>query len=697
MTTRLTVWLLLALACGACAPEPGPPAAENHDASTSAGNTMAAVETPSPLPAAVGSAAAGAGGGLAVPADEIHSLYEMKGISDVPSALADFLQRNAGLPGSVTPAPLSAAAARESLLRRIEQPDNRPFLDAIADTPDLASADGLTGAAMVAFAQGYGGEAFTLAVMAAEKARQDPAAQLNLAAAALAVGLANEALALLDELHKSGTPLQGPWGMAGSSLLDYLRGYAHMLRGEFTEARALLSRVVQAEPNLREAAQALALVEARLGGDPRRSFLLGVWRQRGRLMVRDSREPPGSAEEARYVPDPFAEGNDVGMSLTTIFDTTAGKPGALQEIEIPATPPELLGTREQHNALRRQYEAKAGELSGLTRITTVFPPMQPLSFYETRMLDLYVAATSRYFWVIEIEQAARETDYYYAELDRLAPGVMAGTQSGQAEITRRHIENLTRLKASRLVPPEEEEALDRRVNEQLDAVTQKGMDELRGPLRAYFRALDQEYGLRSAYMHGMLAYIGHPGVRDALLSEAESMRYAMQVRQLDAIALMRQTMDMRHGDYFGTGRRVGDGAAGSGPPCSAADQDWSMTADFIVVGVEISCNSVSVEAEASLAKLVGVSAEVGVDLQGNVTIFAGPKGDAYVAAVKSGVYITANREGIRDAGIKSEMKVSSGAGPFKVSNKVGEATVSFLPAPDMGPPPGPLPEFRSRT
>lgn len=122
-----------------------------------------------------------------------------------------------------------------------------------------------------------------------------------------------------------------------------------------------------------------------------------------------------------------------------------------------------------------------------------------------------------------------------------------------------------------------------------------------------------------------------------------------------------------------------------------------MTADFMVVGVEISCNSVSVEAEASLARLVGVSAEVGVDLQGNVTIFAGPKGDAYVAAVKSGVYVTANREGIRDAGIKSEMKVSSGAGPFKVSNKVGEATVSFLPAPDMGPRPGPLPEFRSRT
>jgi hypothetical protein len=112
--------------------------------------------------------------------------------------------------------------------------------------------------------------------------------------------------------------------------------------------------------------------------------------------------------------------------------------------------------------------------------------------------------------------------------------------------------------------------------------------------------------------------------------------------------------------------------------------------------VEVNCNSVSLELEADLIpEVLGVSGEVGLDLNGEVTGFIGPKQSIPgVGSAKEGLYVKAGREGLRDIGVKAEMKSSYGVGPVSVSHKNAEIGCSFLPSPNTAAPsPGALPEF----
>ena len=111
--------------------------------------------------------------------------------------------------------------------------------------------------------------------------------------------------------------------------------------------------------------------------------------------------------------------------------------------------------------------------------------------------------------------------------------------------------------------------------------------------------------------------------------------------------------------------------------------------------MELSCNSVSFEIEAPVVPpFVGMSAEVGFDTSGTMTVFAGPKaGAAGVGSAKSGVYLTAGKDGIHDFGAKSELKNSETFGVVSVNHTLANPSISFVPGPDPGPAPGPLPSF----
>jgi hypothetical protein len=211
-------------------------------------------------------------------------------------------------------------------------------------------------------------------------------------------------------------------------------------------------------------------------------------------------------------------------------------------------------------------------------------------------------------------------------------------------------------------------------------------------LESYHHALDREFNLRSSYMYGMLAHIGAPALRTALLAEAEAERQTLQLYQLSAVINLAHAIGAPE---EATAVKPEDGENGEGPGCTDDDAKWSVSVDLHVVGVELSCNSVSLEVEAPvIPPFVGLSAEVGIDTSGTMTVFAGPKVSASnVGSAKEGLYITAGKEGVRDFGGKAEFKTSAGVGPVTVSHKVGEGSISFIPGPDAGPPPGPLPAF----
>lgn len=635
-------------------------------------------------PLAVAGSASG-GNPFSAPAAKVYSIYDYQGIDNVTDALREFIELNDSLTGTVTPAPLTGDTARRNLRGLLGGDDNRAFLKVLNEAPKLQTVGALNAAAMLFYSRGRSAEALACLLRAVDRAPQDPAALLNLAGAALVYRQANEALALLASAEKLGALPAGAWGMSGARLADYLRGYAFMLRGEYSAARPLLVRVVAAEPNLKEAALALALVEAKLGENPRRAFLQGVWRHRGKLVVRD-REKPADEAEADHEPDPFTAGEQISPSMPAYLDVSKATPGKLPPVARPATPVEFIGmlfgyteamVKSMDTALRQHQAAEPAYQS--------FDASPAKPAYKRRMISLYNRALLRIGATAELDQAAYRTDFLREKLDRLTESETTEAMAAQEPMHKRFS-----VMNNRPNHPTKAEARAQ-INE-LNSTTQRALERTSRLLASYHQALDDEYNLRSSYMYGMLGHIGAPGLRTALLAEAESVRAEMQVAQLSAVLNHQHTIgSMDEAKAFAPE----DGTNGKGLECSDEDAKWSVGVDLHVVGAELNCNSVSLELEMPvIPPFVGVSAEVGIDTSGTVTVFVGPKVSASnVGSAKDGLYITAGKDGVRDFGGKAEVKTSQGIGPITVNQKIGEGSVSFLPGPDTGEPSGPMPVF----
>lgn len=626
---------------------------------------------------------------FAAPGEIVRSFYDYRIVADVNWDLQEFLALNAELPGSVAPARVSVEEARRNLRGLFEGAQDAAALAALGNSPPAQSRTTLDVTAVAYLASGRTAEALACLVLAAELAPRDPAALINLAAGALAFRRANEALALLAEAERSGALPPAAWGMSGSRVAAYLRAYAHMLRGEYAEARKLLVEVVDREPNLREAALTLALVESKLGGDMRKPYLLGVWRHRGKLVVLDPPEPE-SPEEAKRQPDPFTEGNSIAPSMAELFDLSRGKAGTLPRVDRPRSPQELMAmTGPYGEAMLEAIDYGAvlhNDVAG--GAADAFDAARAPRAYKRRMKDLYSRATVRFGNTPEIDAAARERDALRKELDRLTDKVYDQARAEQEPINQR----LGQLMS---IPGRPTDAERRSIGAQLNATTQRALDEVSPVLTAYHRALEREWTLRSSFMHGMLGYIGPSALRTALIAESESVRQGMHVEQLSAVLNLANTIgDAEETDL----RRPQPGERGQGPECTEEAAKRSIEVDVEVLSIEISCDSVSLEVE--LAKIegplggAGMSVELGASISGEVTAFVGPKGTAAgVGSVKGGLYVSANTREFTGAGYKSEVKNMTPGGPVKVKYRSDETVVNFVPGPEFPPAPGPLPVF----
>ena len=634
----------------------------------------------------------GTGGNpFTAPAAKVYSIYDYRRINNVTESLQEFLGLNEDLPGSVAPALLTADTARRHLRALLDGDNNRAFLKAVADAPNFQTPESLNAAAMKFFAGSRSAEALACLLRAAEIAPRDPSALLNLASAALVYRQANEALALIVAAEKLGELPNGAWGLSGARLADYLRGYALLLRGEYLAARPLLARVAAAEPNLKEAALALALVESKLGENPRKSFLTGVWRQRGKLIVNDPKEP-ASAEEAQREPDAFTEGEDISPSMASLFDLSQASPGRLPQIERPKSPTELMAMTAGYTGNMLECMSAAAHLHNNVAGAALaeFANSKAPPAYQRRMTALYNRAVLRIGAVPELDRAARESDLLRQQLDRLTEQEVAEAMTAREPIQRRLAEINNR-------PGHPTPAELRQQYVEINAPTQRALERTSRLLASYHKALDREFILRSSYMYGMLAHLGAPALRTALIAEAETVRNEMQVYQLSAVINLAHTIGAPAEDAGPVKPEAGE--AGRGPGCTDEEAKQSISVNLVVVGVELSCNSVSLEIDAPvIPPFIDASAEVSLDTSGTVTIFAGPKISASnVGGAKGGVYLTAGKDGVRDVGLKAELKSSVGAGPVSVSEKLGEGLISFVPGPDAGPPPGPLPAFSGET
>jgi tetratricopeptide (TPR) repeat protein len=633
-------------------------------------------------------ATGGRGGGgnpYQAPADPTVSVLDLQEI-DVAAHLEEFLELNSDLAGSVAPAVMTEAAAVRELRAPYAAGEARQLLDGARREPKLQSPDHLQEAAAALYAQGKGGSAFACLLLAAEKAPADGGVLLNLAAGALAAGRANEALPLIAAAERGQLP-PGPWGMGGTSYATYLRAYAQFLRGEYAQARGPLQRLVDEVPNVSEAALLLALVQAKLGEEPRIAYLKAAVRKRAKVIDLD--HDPKTVEEAREERDGLAQGDRVVPSLADLFDLSGGQPGSVPHVPRPRSAEEMMGMMETYmvrwQAAYQEQTRLHNEVIGAAWQQWRARESSVSRAYAHRQTALVNRAMNRHSATPELTRVAHEVDLLRRELDAKTEMLVSRTIDQRVPIAERQAKQ---SQGKQMTP-----AMLRQFAQELNGPTDDALNSVEGLLAAYHDAVGREYLLHSAVMHGMLSVVGAPELRTVLKSAAEEARYKAEADMLSAVANLFNTV----GAVYDPNRiNLEDGKAGSGAPCSDEQAKFSVSLNLGPAGVEINCNSVSLELEAEvIPEVLGVSGEIGMDLSGEVTGFIGPKQSLPgVGSAKEGFYMKAGRDGLRDIGVKAEMKSSYGVGPVSASYKVGEVACSFLPAPRTAVhAPGALPEF----
>ncbi len=632
-------------------------------------------------------AGGGGGGGnpYQAPADPTASVLELE-VIEVGARLDEFLELNAELGGSVTPAAMTETAALRELRAPYASGEARQMLDGARREPTLQSTEQLQEAAARLYARGKGGPAFACLLLAVEKAPADASVLLNLAAGALAGGRANEALPLIAAAERGSLP-PGPLGIGGPKYVAYLRAYAQFLRGEYAQARGPLQRLVHAEPNLSEAALLFAFVQAKLGEEPRVAFLQGTLRKRAKLIDLD--HDPETVEEARAERDGLTQGDQVVPSLADLYDLSGGRPGSVPKVPRPRSAEEMMGMMESYMVRwQAAYQEQArlhNEVIGAAwekwraREDSV-PPA-----YAWRQTALVNRAMNRHSATPELRRVAQEVDLLRRELDAKTEALVSRTLEQRLPIAERQAHE---SQGKQMTP-----ALVRQYAKELNGPTDNALNSIEGALAAYHDAVGREYILHSAIMHGMLSVVGAPELRTVLKTAAEEARFKAEADMLSAVTNLFSTLGAA---YDPTIVGLEEGQPGSGPECSDAQAAFSVSLDLGPAGVEINCNSVSLELEADvIPEVLGVSGEIGLDLNGEVTGFIGPKQSIPgIGSVKEGFYVKAGRDGLHDIGVKAEAKASTGLGPVSGAYKVGELGCSFLPSPRTAVnTPGALPEF----
>ena len=623
------------------------------------------------LSVSAGGGGGGGGGGqnpFRAPSNFFRSMADSEPIGGVSAALEAFDEENSDLLGSVPPASMTASEAKTALRRLFIDAGAGDYLNTAATAELSQRPGGLLGSALVLLAKGKFGPALGCALVNLEKNPDDPPAVLNLAALALAGGKANEALALLTPLMASKDLGGGSWDMPGTLHRDYLVAYAHALRGERDRALPLARKVFEAAPHLAEAGRLLALLEE--GEKKRRFFIMAAYRHGGKLMVKES--PPESKKAGEADADPLVEGETIGPALEELYDLSRGKPGQLAPIEVPGDPLALMAVGKVYTegmvlAMNRFSHLGNQVVGPALKNFEALPLPAP---FKRRAMHLYNQATIAWLNSPKVMRAKLDRDALGTEYQKRVEEEVDRCFEERVPVQERHRKEsegpLTQADLIRMI-------------DELNVPAQNAMNRLRPLLKRYFVAIDTDYTLNTSVMNGMLSHVGPGSLRTALVASAEAARANAEQARYAAIS---NQLNLLGGFRDPKALSRAEGEDGKGGDCTDEQAKFSLSVDLGVVGVEISCNSLSVEVEEPLLPpVLSASAEIGIDTKGVVTAFVGPKQNIGVGTMKEGIYVTVDENGFRDAGGKVESKAFAGAGPVSTAYKTGEWSGSFFPGP----------------
>ncbi len=629
-------------------------------------------------------------GGAGGPAVLVRAHGDERAVN-VGEELAALRSANAKLVGDVRRAPMDFATAIARVHERARAIGGPAALAPVLKALPRQDAGTLRLLAVRELMKGRTSGMLLLLLAAYDREPNSVDALADLAGGLAGMGWVNEALACLDELARRKAVLEPPLGIAGDSLLAYVRGYCLVRLGEVKAARPLLAGVVAREPLLAEAARLMAIV-GETEEERRKNFLLGVWRHRSELMVCAGVDLDGAEPAALH------EGEEVAIDVRSLIDLSKGKPGVL-----PAVP--YANSVLQANTIEPELD-RAAESANKKFWAIVNSRKKPAGFKNT---DDAVIET----WGSRMAQLVDSLDHRdrgLRDLERARMGLSREFGRAITAIEERHHDlgqkaalALQREFLAKKAPPPTPAQIGEVMRPHYEAALQEAR-----PVAARMEAAERKlFAEWHRLATAIEAQIGDKAWHEYVRLTIESKRMDFH-RRLLHIGRMQASVGTLPWLDKDAGETSLEPEPDNTPPCNA-DNSISLStagsvADHVLpfdVGVEVNCEGITAELDVETrVPGVTVSTEFGVGTQGDFTVFVGPKasanlGDKEIAALagsaKGGLYVTGNRSGVKDAGLKYEIKAGAKLGGATAANKLDEAKISFMPAPVSGDnPAGPV-------
>jgi hypothetical protein len=602
---------------------------------------------------------------------------------NVAEGLDALLSANEHLVGSTPRATVTFAAAiakaHELAHAAVSPAALRPTLQALPDN----NPGTLRLFAFALLAKGQPDAVFAVLVAAYDQDPNSADALADLAGMLAGFGYANEALTILDELVRRGMQPSPPMGWPARDLTDYTRGYALVRLGDTAAARPLLRGVVERQPELAEAARLLAIVS----DDPeekRKFFLLGVWRHRSPLMVCAGVDLEGPE------PDPMTAGEEVAIDVRSLIDLSKGKRGVQPPLRYATGVPQA---NDLAQSTEPRKEAAREQASALMRRRG-----KPQKYHHT---DAAIEDT----WGYRMQWLAQSVDYRDArmrELDRRRH--TAWRERADAE---RRIKRTRDEKAGAAIDAYAQECIARKYSPTFEQVSEKArpaFEEALTQLKPYMNREELAEREWFAEWHllntAIAAQIGDPGWH-------EYVRLSIEAQRLQSYARLLHLVDMhaQMGAHPGITKEAGEVSTEPKPEdVEKCDGNKGLSfgtdnlpgADKLPFGfnAQMTCEGMSLEASvATEVPGVSLSAEIGGDNAGSFTAFVGPKAEVsggvkgiaeFGASAKAGAYVSGNRSGVQEAGVKYVVNASGTVGSTSTSREISAGQVNFIPAPDPG-------------
>ena len=492
--------------------------------------------------------------------------------------------------------------------------------------PEAENADAAQAFAVAALADRRPDGALTSLLVAAEKAPNDPMILVSTAGVLNLLGMPNEALAFLDKAATLTGEITSPLSISGAQIAANNRGHALMGLGKWAEAENVLRPVVEAESQLSEARTNLSIA----------------------LLCQDKDEEAGyfyRLGERRYLYDVTIEDppppEEIGGHLPTemIYDLSASKTLTLPGIPVAATAEQTVALMPVYEQMETSHIARSEQYATeLNNVKAEISARQSSLPWITNLRYINVMgavhAASKEPYILELQEAWSEADaaltvldtQQWAEIDAL---IDSGLPQEQLFPACRSL--LTSQWPSRKL----------------------ALQAFEDARREYAAALYAE-------QTGLAANLIDPLHHQAASLEAKIAAEASFGGMVGEYAV-HNTAYFAANWLFCLGSATETDETGEEPTLEESE----ACPEFVkgvklavkVAGLTINVNCEKVELEAAASQAMGLFGQVTVDLKKDtVTAFVGAKGKINLGlmelSAKEGLYITANKGGLTDAGMK---------------------------------------------